>query len=59
MTSTKRPTITLEEVKAEYVKAVLEDNAWNVTKAATVLGVERVTLHNMIRRYKLKRPKEL
>lgn len=50
--------VTLEQIKSEYAQAVLEREAWNITKAAKVLGIERITLNRMIKRYKLKRPKE-
>jgi two-component system response regulator HydG len=38
-----------------YIEAVLVENDWNVTKAAAVLNINRVTLHKKIKRYHLSR----
>ena len=46
----------LAEAEKAHVRAVLETNGWNITRAARVLDVDRVTLYNKIRRYELKRP---
>jgi DNA-binding NtrC family response regulator len=48
----------LAEVERAHVQAVLEDQGWNITRAARVLEVDRVTLYNKIRKYELKRPDE-
>jgi len=39
----------------DYIQEVLEENDWNVTRSAAVLGINRVTLHKMIKRYNLQR----
>ena len=46
----------LAEAERAHVLAVLEANAWNITRAAKVLDVDRVTIYNKIRKYELKRP---
>jgi DNA-binding NtrC family response regulator len=46
----------LAEVEKAHVQAVLETTGWNISRAARVLDVDRVTLYNKIRRYELKRP---
>jgi DNA-binding NtrC family response regulator len=46
----------LAEAERAHVLAVLEANGWNITRAARVLDVDRVTLYNKIRKYELKRP---
>jgi len=46
----------LAEVERIHVQSVLESSAWNITKAARVLDVDRVTLYNKIRKYALKKP---
>jgi two-component system response regulator HydG len=51
--SKRKPT--LKEVENTYITRVLEENGWNVTKAAGVLGINRVTLHKKIKRLGLKR----
>jgi len=46
----------LAEVEKAHIQAVLETTGWNISRAARVLDVDRVTLYNKIRRYELKRP---
>ncbi len=48
----------LAEVERAHVEAVLAAQHWNVSRAARVLEVDRVTLYNKIRKYGLKRPDE-
>jgi two-component system response regulator HydG len=45
---------TLEEVEKAHIRRILEDCAWNITRAAAVLGINRVTLHKKINRYALR-----
>lgn len=41
---------TLQEVEKDYIGEVLEQQDWNITHSAKVLGINRVTLHKMIKR---------
>jgi two-component system response regulator HydG len=45
----------LREMEKNYVQQILKDHNGNVTRAAKVLEINRVTLHKMIKRYGLKR----
>jgi DNA-binding NtrC family response regulator len=45
---------TLEEVKRRYLAHVLQETGGNVSRAATILGVERRSLQRMLRRYGLR-----
>jgi len=45
---------TLEAVEKHHIARVLEECGWNVSKAARVLGINRTTLHNKIKKYNLK-----
>jgi DNA-binding NtrC family response regulator len=45
----------LAAVERAHVLAVLESTGWNITHAARILEVDRVTLYNKIRRYGLQR----
>ena len=45
---------TLEEVEKAHIRRILEDCVWNITRAAAVLGINRVTLHKKINRYALR-----
>ncbi len=46
----------LRQMEKSHIQRVLKDCDWNVTRAAKTLGINRVTLHKMIKRYNLKRP---
>jgi two-component system response regulator HydG len=46
---------TLREMERDYTKEILESQNWNVTQSAKILGINRVTLHKMIKRLDLKR----
>jgi DNA-binding NtrC family response regulator len=45
--------MTLKEMEISYVKTVLEDSDWNITRSAKRLGVDRSTLTRKIKRYNL------
>jgi DNA-binding NtrC family response regulator len=44
---------TLEELEKRYVLQILNKYDWNITRSARVLKVDRVTLYNKIKKYKL------
>ncbi len=46
----------LAEAEKGHVQAVLDAQRWNISRAARVLDVDRVTLYNKIRKYDLKKP---
>ena len=46
----------LQEMEKDHIEQTLEECDWNVTGAAKILEINRVTLHKMIKRYNLKRP---
>lgn len=47
----------IRALESQLVARVLEDTAWNISKAASILGINRTTLYNKIRVYGLgKRP---
>jgi len=45
---------TLKEMERAHILKTLEDCAWNITRAAEVLGINRVTLHKKIDRFDLR-----
>jgi DNA-binding NtrC family response regulator len=47
---------TLEAIERMHVQEILEREGWNITHAAQILDVDRVTLYNKIAKYGLKRP---
>ncbi|MBN1832000.1 MAG: sigma-54-dependent Fis family transcriptional regulator [Deltaproteobacteria bacterium] len=56
ITSPERKPRSLHEVEKNHIEEILRECGWNVTMAAKVLDINRVTLHKMIKRYDLKRP---
>lgn len=52
------PPRTLREIQKDYIHEILIQESWNVTQAAKVLGINRVTLHKMIKRYNLQKPSD-
>ena len=49
---------TLEELEQAHIRKVLEEFNWNQTHAARVLGIDRVTLYNKLKKYGWKKPEE-
>jgi len=52
------PGKSLAEVERLHVKRVLDESGWNITRAARLLEIDRVTLYNKIKRYGLEREKQ-
>ena len=48
----------LEEMERAHILRVLEQCAWNQTRAAEVLDIDRVTLHHKLKKYGWARPVE-
>jgi transcriptional regulator of acetoin/glycerol metabolism len=44
---------TLEEVEKSHIARILDRVEWNVSKAASVLDIDRSTLYSKIRKYDL------
>jgi DNA-binding NtrC family response regulator len=49
----------LAEVERAHIETVLEDEGWNITHAADVLGVDRGTLYHKIKKFGLSRKADL
>jgi DNA-binding NtrC family response regulator len=47
----------LSDVERLHVKRILHESAWNITQAARLLEIDRVTLYNKIKKYGLEREK--
>jgi len=45
---------TIKSIEKKHIARVLEENKWNIQKSAAQLGIDRVTLYNKIKKYKLK-----
>jgi DNA-binding NtrC family response regulator len=46
----------LSEMEKIHIQAVLDSTGWNISQAARILEIDRVTLYNKIRKYELKKP---
>jgi len=46
----------LDDVERSYIERVLGEQNWNITRSASVLGIDRVTLYNKIKKYGLQKP---
>ncbi|MBI4547575.1 MAG: sigma-54-dependent Fis family transcriptional regulator [Ignavibacteriae bacterium] len=46
----------LAAVEKEHIELILEQNGWNISRSAEILGIDRVTLYNKIEKYGLQKP---
>ena len=46
----------LEALQKKHIVKILEQTGWNISKAASALQIDRVTLYNKINKYNLKKP---
>ena len=46
----------LDDIEKEHIRLILGENRWNINRSAQMLGIDRVTLYNKIKKYELKRP---
>ena len=44
-----------EEIIREILLKTLDEEGWNISRAATILGVERTNLHTKMRSYGIRR----
>ena len=47
----------LEDMEREHIRRILLENQWNIIRSARTLGIDRVTLYNKIKKYRMKREK--
>ena len=47
---------TLKAVQEAHIQKVLEEQNWQITRSAEILGINRVSLHKFIKRSNLKKP---
>ena len=46
---------TLGDIERVHIERVLEETSWNLSRTARILGIDRTTLYNKLKRYGLKR----
>ena len=44
----------LSDMERLHIKKILEETQWNISQAARLLEIDRVTLYNKIKRYQLR-----
>jgi len=48
-------TMSLRDMEKHYIQRILEECGWNVTRAAKMLNINRVTLHKKIKRFQMQK----
>lgn len=48
--------LSLENVEKAHILGVLEKSKWNISSAAKILGIDRVTIYKKLEKYGIKRP---
>jgi len=46
----------IADIEKYHIINILEQNNWNISRSAEILGIDRVTLYNKIEKYGMKRP---
>ncbi|MBN1830494.1 MAG: sigma-54-dependent Fis family transcriptional regulator [Deltaproteobacteria bacterium] len=47
------PSNSLMEVEKAHIQQILNNNQWNISRSAAILGIDRSTLYGKIKRYKI------
>jgi DNA-binding NtrC family response regulator len=55
ITETETASRTLNESEKKQIIKILNENDWNISKSSKELGIDRVTLYNKIKKYKIKK----
>jgi len=53
---TPSPGRSLREVEIAHMSSVLNETQWNISKSAEILGIDRSTLYDKIKRYDIRKP---
>ena len=43
------------EMEKKHIEQILQQNDWNITTSARILGIDRSTLYSKIKRYNLQK----
>jgi len=49
----KKKYFSLTDVEKQHITKILDETSWNITKSSAILGIDRSTLYNKIKRYGL------
>jgi len=50
----KNKYFSLNDVEKHHISKILDETGWNISKSSAILGIDRSTLYNKIKRYDLK-----
>ena len=50
------PGRTLREVEIAHVRSILNETQWNISKSAEILGIDRSTLYDKMKRFDIHKP---
>jgi putative PEP-CTERM system response regulator len=53
--TTEAEQLKLEDIEKTHIEKILKETDGNVTRAASLLGIDRVTLYNKLKKYKISR----
>ncbi|MCL4469530.1 MAG: helix-turn-helix domain-containing protein, partial [Deltaproteobacteria bacterium] len=45
--------MSLDQMEKNHITSVLKNNNWNISTSAQILGIDRTTLYNKIKKYNL------
>jgi DNA-binding NtrC family response regulator len=48
--------LSLKAVERRHIARILDDTQWNISRSAAMLGIDRTTLYNKMRRYHIQKP---
>ena len=54
----KNKYFSLNDVEKHHISKILNENSWNISKSAAILGIDRSTLYNKIKLYDLKNDRD-
>ncbi len=55
----KKKYFSLSDIEQQHISGILEQTGWNISKSSSILGIDRSTLYNKIKRYDLEKPNSL
>jgi transcriptional regulator of acetoin/glycerol metabolism len=53
-TITETDGMKLQDIERRHIEKVLGETGWNISRSATILGIDRATLYNKIEKFGLK-----
>jgi len=54
--SGEKGNLSLQEMEKTHLLNILDKHNWNISASAKVLGIDRVTIYQKLKKYGIKRP---